>query len=194
MEMLQQIVEARARETAPLAPAVEPLPQSSHGLIKELLQSIAVAWHSVIIVVTTELQVQRCEQFLQRNMATLLAPLREVGQRVPELLAGCSPLQMRFASAILSSVKLEPEEVKPRRTRLCVPAEGNHPALGGGQLKPELFQTMLQRPKEVLRFVLILERANEIVGVSDQACLAGRVHLDHFVKPQIQHVMQIHVG
>src|SRR5207249_7260957 len=189
--MCQQIIEARAREAAALAPAIEPLPQSPHRLIEELLQSIAVARHPVIIVVATELEVKRREQFLQRNMATLLAPLREVGQRVPELLTGGSPLQMRFARAIFSPVKLKSEEIKPRRARLRVPAEGNHPALGGGQLKSKLFQTMLQRPKEMLRFVLILKPANEIIGVSDQACLAGRVHFDHFVKPQIQHVMQI---
>src|SRR5262245_47033422 len=190
--MLQQIVETRARETAALAPAIEPLPQSRHRLIEELLQSITIARHAVIIVVTTELEVQRCEQFLQRNMAILLAPLSEAGQRIPELLARCSPLQMRFASAILSPAKLKPEEVEPCGTRLRIPAEGNHPALGGGQLKPELLQTMLQRPKEMARFVLILERADKIIRVANQAGLARCVPLHDLMKPQIQHVMQIH--
>src|SRR5438552_9422026 len=102
--MCQQIIEARAREAAALAPAIEPLPQSPHRLIEELLQSIAVARHPVIIVVAAELEVKRREQFLQRNMTTLLAPLSEVGQRVPELLAGGSPLQMRFARASPSTM------------------------------------------------------------------------------------------
>ena len=41
--MGQQVVESRPRETAALTPAIEPLPQSPHGLIEELPQSIAVA-------------------------------------------------------------------------------------------------------------------------------------------------------
>src|SRR5213593_2740731 len=115
--MLQQIVETRARETAALASAIKPLPQSPRRLIEEFLQSIAVARHSVVVVVAPELQVQRREQFLQRSMTTLLAPLGEVQQRVAELLARCPPLQMRFASAILSPVKLKPEEVEPYLNR-----------------------------------------------------------------------------
>src|SRR2546422_2866253 len=172
--MLQQIVETRARETAALASAIKPLPQSPRRLIEEFLQSIAVARHSVVVVVAPELQVQRSEQFLQRSMTTLLAPLGEVQQRVAELLARCPPLQMRFASAILSPVKLKPKEVEPYCTRLRIPAEGNHPALGGGQLKPELLQTMLQRPKEMARFVLILERARSEEHTSE---LQSRLHL-----------------
>src|SRR5437870_97126 len=57
--MLQQIVETRARETAALASAIKPLPQSPRRLIEEFLQSIAVARHSVVVVVAPELQVQR---------------------------------------------------------------------------------------------------------------------------------------
>ena len=68
------------------------------------------------------------------------------------------------------------------------------PALGGGQLKPELAQTMLQRPKEMARFVLILKRADKIIRVPNQAGLARRMPLDDFLKPQIQHVVQIHVS
>src|SRR2546427_7688861 len=101
---------------------------------------------------------------------------------------------MRFASAILSPVKLKPKEVEPYSTRLRIPAEGNHPALGGGQLKPELAQTMLQRPKEMARFVLILKRADKIIRVPNQASFALCVPFDDFMKPQIQRVMQIHIG
>src|SRR5437773_11743838 len=115
-------------------------------------------------------------------MATLFAPCGEVGERVAELLARCPPLQVQLAGAILPPVKLEPEEIKPRCSRLAVPAEGNHPALGGGQLKPELAQTMLQRPKEMARFVLILKRADKIIRVPNQAGLARRMPLDDFLK------------
>ena len=127
-------------------------------------------------------------------MAALLAPLGEVGQRISELLARGPPLDMRLARAVFSPGKLKPEKIEPRGARLAGRAERNHPAFGGGQLKSELFQAMLQRPKEMLRLVLILERANEIVCVSNQACLACRVPLHHFVKPHIQRVMQVDVG
>ncbi len=43
---------------------------------------------------------------------------------------------------------------------------------------PEYDQTMLQRPAEMLRFVLILESADKIIGVPNQACLALRVPLE----------------
>src|SRR6266581_4429872 len=117
-------------------------------------------------------------------MAALFAPCGEVGQRVTELLARCPPLQMRFAGAILPPVKLKPEEIEPRGTRFTIPAEGNHPALGGGQLKPELAQTMLQRPKEMARFLLILKRADKIIRVPNQASFARCVPFDDFMKPQ----------
>src|SRR5213594_343051 len=82
-------------------------------------------------------------------MATLCAPCGEVGERVAELLARCPPLQVQLAGAIVPPVKLRPKEIKSRCSRLAVPAEGNHPALGGGQLKSELAQTMFQ-PHELL--------------------------------------------
>src|SRR5437867_12844026 len=113
----------------------------SQNNIEEFLQSIAVARHSVVVVVAPELQVQRSEQFLQRSMTTLLAPLGEVQQRVAELLARCPPLQMRFASAILSPVQLKPKQVEPYSTRLRIPPEANHPPLGSAQFKPELLHT-----------------------------------------------------
>src|SRR5213080_2448347 len=59
------------------------------------------------------------------------------------------------------------------------------PALGGGQLKPELAQTMLQRPKEMARFLLILKRADKIIRVPNQASFARCVPFDDFMKPQI---------
>src|SRR6059036_1846607 len=68
------------------------------------------------------------------------------------------------------------------------------PALGGGQLKPELAQTMLQRPKEMARFLLILKSADKIIRVPNQASFALCVPFDDFMKPQIQRVMQIHIG
>ena len=48
VEVFEQIVEALPRETAALTPAIEPLPQSTHGLVEELFQPIAVTRHSIV--------------------------------------------------------------------------------------------------------------------------------------------------
>src|SRR3972149_3132893 len=194
LKVFEQVVEALPREAAALAPPVQPLPQSPHGLVEKLFQPVAVTRNPIVVVVPTELELQQGEQFSERHVAALLAPLGEVGQRVAELLAGGPPLDVRLTGAILSPGKLKPEKIEPRCARLAVPAESNNPAFGGGQLKSELLQTMLQRPVEMLRLVLMFEPADEIICVSNQACLALRVPLDHFVKPQIQRVVQIHIG
>src|SRR5438093_11439663 len=59
------------------------------------------------------------------------------------------------------------------------------PALGGGQLKPELAQTMLQRPKEIARSLLILKRADKIIRLPNQANFDPCVPTDYFMKPQL---------
>ena len=63
VEVFEQIVEALPRETAALTPAIEPLPQSAHGLVEELLQPVAVARNPIVVVVPTELGLQQGEQF-----------------------------------------------------------------------------------------------------------------------------------
>ena len=194
MKVFEQIAEALPRETAALTAAIEPLPQSAHGLVEELFQSAAVARNPIVVVVPTELERQQGEQFFERHVAALPAPRGEVGQGVAKLLAGGPPLQMRLTGAVLSPGELKPEKVKPRCAWLAVPAEGDYPAFGGGRLKSELFQTMLQRPVEMLRLVLMLERADKIIRVPDQACLALRMSPDQVVKPQIERVVQVHVG
>ena len=63
VELIEQIVKALPRETAALTPAIEPLPQSTHGLVEELLQPAAVARNPIVVVVATELERQHGEQF-----------------------------------------------------------------------------------------------------------------------------------
>ena len=138
LKVVEQIVETLPRETAALAPPVQPFPQSPHRLVEKLLQSAAVARYSIVVIVATELELQLREEFSKRHMTALLAPRSEVGQRVTELLPGRPPLDVRSARAVLSPGELKPEKVEPRGARLAVPAEGNHPAFGGGQLKSEL--------------------------------------------------------
>ena len=155
--MVEQIIKTLPRKAAALASPVHPFPQSPDGLFVKLFQPVAVARHPIVVVITTELEVQRGKQFSQRYGSALFAPLREAGQRIPKLLAGGPPLHMRLTGAILLPRKLEPQKVELCCPRLTAPAEGNHPAFGGGQFQSILFQAKFQCPVEVPRFVLILE-------------------------------------
>src|SRR2546425_8410136 len=101
---------------------------------------------------------------------------------------------MWLAGAIPPPRKLKPQKVEPRRPGFAAPTERNNTTFGGGQLQSELFQAKLHRTVKVLRFILMFECANKIVCVSNQARLASTVLFCHFVKPQIQRVVQVHVG
>ena len=114
LKVVEQIVEALPCEAAALAPTVEPLPQSSHRLIEEFADSIAVARDSIVVVIPTEFDLQQWEQLSQRHVAALPAPLGEVGQRISEFLAGGPPLDVRFTGAILSPSELETQKIEPR--------------------------------------------------------------------------------
>ena len=63
LKVFEQVVEALPRKTAALAPPVQPLPQSPHGLVKELFQPVAVTRNPIVVVVPTELELQEREQF-----------------------------------------------------------------------------------------------------------------------------------
>ena len=140
--MIEQIVEALPVETPALAPPVQPFEQYPCRLPVELVQPVRVVHHSVVVVIPTKLQLQLREEQSKANVAILLAPLGEVGQRVSEFLSRSPAVQMRPALAIPPPEELEAEEVKPRRSRLLLPAEANHPSLVSRQL-----QTVLLEPK-----------------------------------------------
>jgi len=80
----------------------------------ELLKPDRISFHSIVVVIPTELPVQLREEEVESNVAILLAPLGEVGNRVAELLPGCSTHDVRLAGAVRIPAKLEPEKVEPR--------------------------------------------------------------------------------
>jgi len=55
-------------------------------------------------------------------------------------------------------------------------------------------EPVLKCSVEPFSVTLVLKRTHKIVGVSDQARLTATVSLDHSMKPQIENIVQVHVG
>ena len=77
--MIQQVFEALPVEAPALASSVQPLQQNLHRSSVELLDSNSIPFHSVVVVIPTELPVQLREEHVESNVAILFAPLSEVG-------------------------------------------------------------------------------------------------------------------
>ena len=96
----------------------------------------------------------------------------------------------------------EPEKVKrlgsaqvtsmPCRRRK--PAEFNQPCLVFMKLKSKLGQSSGQRHTHSLRIALHLEGQDEVVGIANQPQAAGRCAATPLLNPQIQSVVQEHIG
>jgi hypothetical protein len=124
--VFEQIFEALPVKTPTLASSVQPLQQNLYCPAIELLDSNSIPFHSVVVVVPTELSVQLREEHIESDVAILFAPLGEVGYRVAEFLSGSSAHDMRFARAVFVPAKLEPEKVEPRGAWRVVSTEVNH--------------------------------------------------------------------
>ena len=111
--MVEQIFEAFPVETPTLASSVQPLQQNLHRPAVKLLNPNSIPFHSVVVEIPTELPVQLREEHVEPDVAILLAPLGEGGDRVAEFLPGCSAHDVRLAGAVLVPAKLEPEKVEP---------------------------------------------------------------------------------
>ncbi len=192
--MIQQVFEALPVETPTLASSVQPLQQDRHCPTVELFQPNSIPFHSVVVVIPSQLPVQLREEHLQSNIATLLAPLGEVGDRVAQFLSGSSARDVRFARAVFVPAKLEPEKVEPRRAWLVASTEVHHSSLVSSQLQAVLFESELKHLKEGRGVLFILECADEIIRVSNETRLASYVSLHHLLKPQVKCVVQVHVG
>jgi hypothetical protein len=133
--MVHQVFEALPVEALALASSVQPLQQNLHRPTVELLNPYSIPFHSIVVVIPTELPVQLREEDVESNVAILLAPLGEVSDRVAEFLSGSSAHDVRVARAVRIPAKLEPEKVEPRRARLVALTEVNHSRLVSSQLE-----------------------------------------------------------
>ena len=160
--MIQQVFEALPVKASTLTSPVQPLQQNLHCSAVKLLNPVSIAFHSVVVVITTELPVQLREQEIETKIAILPAPLGEVGDRVAELLPGCSTHDVRLARAVFVPAKLEAEKVEPRASRPLTSTESNDSSLVSSQREAVLLKPKLKRFEESIGVFLIFERADEI--------------------------------
>src|SRR6516225_311445 len=90
--------------------------------------------------------------------------------------------RLRFAQATLP-----PIEGSPR-------AELDQPGLVRVQLQPELGEPLTQGGQELLRLGAMLKSNNEVVRVTHDDDIAGRLRLPPLLDPQVEHIVQVDVG
>src|SRR4029450_5487362 len=101
---------------------------------------------------------------------------------------------MRLPLPVLPPPKFKAQEVEAFLPHRLLLAERDHSRLLRRQLQPELPQPPAQCPVEACCLSFIFECADKIIRVSDQRGLPSTVLLDHMLEPQIQCIVQIHVG
>jgi hypothetical protein len=177
-----------------LTTAVEPFAQDTHGTGEELLQAGRVALHAIVVVVPTQLGVQLVEEVCQSPPTLVLTPGRAPLEGVAPFLARCPTLQMGLALAVPAPTKLQPQKVKAGGAqRLTVP-EGDAPGLVCRQCQPELPEPLSSCLVKALGVALMLKRAHTIVRVANQARLSLAAWSDYLMKPQVERIMQRHIG
>jgi hypothetical protein len=181
-------------EAATLAPPVKPFEQDVQGLPEELVQASQVAYDTVVMEIPTELGIQLTEQRLQSQVSVLPAPHRKAIKRSSQLLARGSTLEVWPSSSIFSPVELKTQEVEPGLTGGLVTMKRDNPCLVRCQLQVELCQSFAKHTIEAFRIVLILKGADKIIGISYQTSFTSTVFLDDLMEPQVQDVMEVHIG
>ena len=126
--LLNPVVSQNFREpfivkTPPLTTAIEPFIKNPPRLRVKLLQTVIIAYHSIVIVITAKLRIQKTKQLLQTKIPALTTPFREVFQAPPEPLTGCSPLNCIFPFAANSPAKLKAQKLKESSFLFSVPRE-----------------------------------------------------------------------
>jgi hypothetical protein len=103
--MIQQVFEALPVETPALAYSVRPLHQDLHRPTVELLNPDRIPFHSIVVVVPTELPVQLREENVESNVA-----IRKV------IGAGPAKLQLSGSWVLANRTRLERCDCKNCRT------------------------------------------------------------------------------
>jgi len=150
--------------------------------------------YSVGVVIPPEFAVQLLEQHTEPPLAILPTPLGEARQGRPQLRARRAPLQLRLPRPIRPPAKLKPQEFKAARSWRRRAAEGAEAGLLGRHGPPEFLPAGPQGRLAPRRFPLVRNRAAVILRVSEQARFPPTLGLDHFLTPQVEHLVQVHVG
>jgi hypothetical protein len=143
---------------------------------------------------TKTLRFERFHQLRQLLMAMGSQPLPHPLNRTLQLLARGSSFHRRASlpvrlPAIFKSQKVEPSIMWP-----AVPAKANHLRLVRGYFQSVLGQPFLQCSLKCRRFVPILEARHKVVRKAEQPALAPILLPQLLLEPEVQNIVQIHVG
>jgi len=177
-----------------LATPVEPLEQHPQGTVAELLQAGGVPMDSVVIVAPAECGVPPLEEPWPPEVAVLLAPRGAALQGAAECLP-CGPaFAVLLPRAVLAPPTRKPENLAAGLPSVSVPTARDDPRLGSRQFQSAFLSSFPQHFVEAFRIPLFFKRAHEIVRVADEARFSSTVWFDHVCQPDIQHVVQEHIG
>ncbi len=198
-----QLRQARPQVSVFLRPAsqgTEPQPLQAHG---ELPESREAGRDGEVI----QPSVNHPAQPYRRRRHIVMHPSV---QRLLQPLEGAPhPLRHRFASQQKSSsfsglcaVMREAQEVEGLRSAQTsslplfrgIPPELDEPGLVGVYLQSEASEPILHGAQEPLRVVLVLEAHHEVVGVSNDDCVAfDLMAAPLLLEPQVEDVVQVDV-
>jgi len=106
----------------------------------------------------------------------------------------CGPtLEPILARAVCAPEKREAQEVKAVLDVLLVSTATQEGRLLRGELQAIRLASFAQHPRETRRIPLVLEGADEGIGLATQQRLTVAVELYHFCKPHIQDVMEVQI-
>jgi hypothetical protein len=124
-------------------------------------------------------------QLWEALVSCLLDPGRNVTQRLLQP-RPCGPtLEPILACAVRAPAKREAQEVKAVLDVLLVSTATQARRFLRGEFQAILRSPFAQHPIETLRITLVLEGADEVIGIATPQRLTVTVGLHHFCKPPI---------
>jgi hypothetical protein len=161
--------------------------------MEEAVERAGVPAHAIVVVVASQSRIQTLEEFPPRQVPVLLDPFRE------SLAGGVELLTCSASHDAWHAVPIwQPEELKAQKGEAPLrawvkTAEPSQMGLLRGHLEVEFAQPFGQHPKKPFRILLQAEGTHPVIGISTQQCFTPTVWFDHFLKPYVQGIVQIHI-
>src|SRR6185295_10852565 len=105
--------------------------------------------------------------------------------------------RLRFPADVREAEEVERlrlSKPKPSLIAVRIAAEPDQASLLGMELQTELLQSLAEGGSKSNRVALVLKRQHDVVSVADYSDLAICRTLPPLLYPEIEHVVQVHVG
>ncbi len=200
--MLQICFEAFPVERGFLAPPIKPLKYQLLYHIMVPLNSSAITADTIVLIVTSQLRLQRWPPLLKlRCTAYLPEPYIHLLARLAKLLGTGLATQHRITFAAPTPVMGKTQKVKgmglmvlPVSPASLLSFQVDDTSLLRMQFKIELHKPLSHHLLYVAGVIGILDHAKKIVRVSHQMTRPSELWLDLLLKPQVQHILQEYIG